>query len=111
MACGKVLTMVLHGQTSRPLPGLVRTSNSRASNVKKKDWSKGSLGTYFQDSSSSYTSDPVGIAWVTFDSTSGTKGSPTPRIFVGKLYHFSNYTTPGADRIRCCRYWKVGLQV
>ncbi|EED24641.1 endoglucanase, putative [Talaromyces stipitatus ATCC 10500] len=40
-------------------------------------------GTYFQNSSSSYTSDPVGISWVTFDSTSGTKGSPTPRIFVG----------------------------
>lgn len=40
-------------------------------------------GTYFQNASSSYTSDPVGIAWVTFDSTSGTKGSATPRIFVG----------------------------
>ncbi|KAF9889037.1 hypothetical protein FE257_008014 [Aspergillus nanangensis] len=40
-------------------------------------------GTYFQDSSSTYTSDPVGFAWVTFDSTSGTKGSPTPRIFAG----------------------------
>ncbi|GFF75096.1 endoglucanase, putative [Aspergillus lentulus] len=40
-------------------------------------------GTYFQDASSTYTSDPVGIAWVTFDSTSGSKGSPTPRIFVG----------------------------
>jgi len=40
-------------------------------------------GTYFQNSSSSYTSDPVGIAWVTFDSTSGTKGTATPRIFVG----------------------------
>jgi hypothetical protein len=25
----------------------------------------------------------TGIAWVTFDSTSGTAGSPTPRIFVG----------------------------
>ncbi|KAJ7225786.1 hypothetical protein GGX14DRAFT_422376 [Mycena pura] len=25
----------------------------------------------------------VGIAWVTFDTTSGTSGSPTPRIFVG----------------------------
>ncbi|KAL4867506.1 hypothetical protein BDV12DRAFT_209874 [Aspergillus spectabilis] len=40
-------------------------------------------GTYFQDSSSSYTSDIVGLAWVTFDSTSGESGSPTPRIFVG----------------------------
>ncbi|OKL62946.1 hypothetical protein UA08_01766 [Talaromyces atroroseus] len=35
------------------------------------------------DASSTYTSDPVGIAWVTFDSTSGSEGSPTPRIFVG----------------------------
>ncbi|KUL82461.1 hypothetical protein ZTR_09954 [Talaromyces verruculosus] len=49
------------------------------SNVTSFTWT----GTYFQNSSSSYTSDPVGIAWVTFDSTSGTKGSPTPRIFVG----------------------------
>lgn len=40
-------------------------------------------GTYFQNASSSYTSDPVGIAWVTFDSSTGTKGSATPRIFVG----------------------------
>ncbi|RAO66001.1 uncharacterized protein BHQ10_002013 [Talaromyces amestolkiae] len=49
------------------------------SNVTSFTWT----GTYFQNSSSSYTSDPVGIAWVTFDTTSGTKGSPTPRIFVG----------------------------
>ncbi|RDW90553.1 putative endoglucanase [Aspergillus mulundensis] len=40
-------------------------------------------GTYFQDSSSTYTSAVVGLAWVTFDSTSGQSGSPTPRIFVG----------------------------
>ncbi|TVY24122.1 Xyloglucanase [Lachnellula hyalina] len=40
-------------------------------------------GTYVQDASSEYTADPVGIAWVTFDSTSGTKGTATPRIFVG----------------------------
>ncbi|TVY47674.1 Xyloglucanase [Lachnellula occidentalis] len=40
-------------------------------------------GTYVQDASSSYTADPVGIAWVTFDSTTGTKGTATPRIFVG----------------------------
>jgi xyloglucan-specific exo-beta-1,4-glucanase len=47
-------------------------------------WLTGSLGAYVQDSSSAYTADPVGIAWVTFDSTSGSKGSATPRIFVGK---------------------------
>ncbi|KAG4441073.1 hypothetical protein IFR05_003427 [Cadophora sp. M221] len=40
-------------------------------------------GTYFQNASSTYTSDPVGIAWITFDTTTGTKGSATPRIFVG----------------------------
>ncbi|RFU28668.1 hypothetical protein B7463_g7686, partial [Scytalidium lignicola] len=43
----------------------------------------GTRRTYFQDNDSTYDSDPVGIAWVTFDSTSGKKGSPTPRIFVG----------------------------
>ncbi|KAL2074161.1 hypothetical protein VTL71DRAFT_7939 [Oculimacula yallundae] len=40
-------------------------------------------GTYVQDASTSYTSDIVGIAWITFDTTTGTKGSATPRIFVG----------------------------
>ncbi|TVY88107.1 Xyloglucanase, partial [Lachnellula willkommii] len=40
-------------------------------------------GTYIQDASSEYTADPVGIAWVTFDSTSGATGTATPRIFVG----------------------------
>ncbi|KAL4756940.1 putative endoglucanase [Aspergillus foveolatus] len=49
------------------------------SNVTSFTWT----GTYFQDSSSTYTSDIVGIAWVTFDSTSGSSGSPTPRVFVG----------------------------
>ncbi|KKK27357.1 putative endoglucanase [Aspergillus rambellii] len=49
------------------------------SNVTSFTWT----GTYFQNASSSYTSDPVGIAWVTFDATSGSHGSATPRIFVG----------------------------
>jgi xyloglucan-specific exo-beta-1,4-glucanase len=40
-------------------------------------------GTYIENSTSSYTSDPAGIAWVTFDTTTGTSGSATPRIFVG----------------------------
>ncbi|PWY84996.1 xyloglucanase [Aspergillus heteromorphus CBS 117.55] len=40
-------------------------------------------GTYVEDASLEYTDDPVGIAWVTFDSTSGSAGSATPRIFVG----------------------------
>ncbi|KAJ7900056.1 hypothetical protein B0H14DRAFT_2672091 [Mycena olivaceomarginata] len=44
-----------------------------------------SVGTYAPDPSDStgYNSALIGIAWVTFDSTSGTAGSPTPRIFVG----------------------------
>ncbi|KAK7461821.1 hypothetical protein VKT23_008252 [Stygiomarasmius scandens] len=33
--------------------------------------------------SSGYNSDEIGVAWVTFDSTSGEKGSATPRVFVG----------------------------
>ncbi len=43
------------------------------------------LGTYIEDPSDArgFASDIVGISWVTFDSTSGTAGSPTPRIFVG----------------------------
>jgi xyloglucan-specific exo-beta-1,4-glucanase len=32
---------------------------------------------------SGYNSDKVGIAWVTFDSTSAVSGTATPRIFVG----------------------------
>ncbi|KAJ7102200.1 hypothetical protein B0H15DRAFT_813586 [Mycena belliarum] len=44
-----------------------------------------SVGTYAPDpkDSSGYNSQLIGIAWVTFDSTSGTAGSATPRIFVG----------------------------
>ncbi|VDB99838.1 unnamed protein product [Peniophora sp. CBMAI 1063] len=42
-------------------------------------------GTYVPDASdtSGYNSDPIGVAWVTFDSTSGSSGTATPRIFVG----------------------------
>ncbi|KAK0246051.1 hypothetical protein EDD85DRAFT_944431 [Armillaria nabsnona] len=43
------------------------------------------VGTYVVDATdtSGINSDPLGIAFVTFDSTSGSSGSPTPRIFVG----------------------------
>ncbi|TFY66171.1 hypothetical protein EVG20_g4923 [Dentipellis fragilis] len=42
-------------------------------------------GTYIPDptDTSGYNSDKIGVAWVTFDSTSGSSGSATPRIFVG----------------------------
>lgn len=44
-----------------------------------------STGTYVPDASdtSGYNSDIIGIAWITFDTTSGTSGTATPRIFVG----------------------------
>ncbi|KAF8898537.1 hypothetical protein BD779DRAFT_1666368 [Infundibulicybe gibba] len=44
-----------------------------------------STGTYVPDptDTSGYNSDKIGIAWVTFDKTSGTSGKATPRIFVG----------------------------
>ncbi|KDR85178.1 hypothetical protein GALMADRAFT_218259 [Galerina marginata CBS 339.88] len=42
-------------------------------------------GTYIADptDTSGYNSDKIGIAWVTFDTTSGKSGVATPRIFVG----------------------------
>ncbi|HXP89656.1 MAG TPA: hypothetical protein VN931_01890 [Fibrobacteria bacterium] len=40
-------------------------------------------GDYVQDGTQDYTSDPVGIAWVAFDKSSSTAGTPCSRIFVG----------------------------
>jgi xyloglucan-specific exo-beta-1,4-glucanase len=42
-------------------------------------------GTYAPDPSDTEGTDSqlIGIAWVTFDSTTGALGSATPRIFVG----------------------------
>ncbi|KAF8597228.1 Oligoxyloglucan reducing end-specific cellobiohydrolase [Ceratobasidium sp. AG-I] len=42
-------------------------------------------GTYVADpsDSSGYNSDKTGLAWITFDSTSASSGTATPRIFVG----------------------------
>ncbi|KAF5382967.1 hypothetical protein D9757_006364 [Collybiopsis confluens] len=44
-----------------------------------------STGTYIPDPTdpTGYNSDKIGIAWVTFDSTSASSGKATPRIFVG----------------------------
>ena len=74
------------------------------SNVTAFKWT----GTYFQDSSSTYTSDPVGIAWVTFDSTSGSSGSPTPRIFVGML-EISDLLGQFIDNNRRGGHWRISL--
>ncbi|KEP52011.1 glycoside hydrolase family 74 protein [Rhizoctonia solani 123E] len=52
-------------------------------------WSKVSTftntGTYVADPSDTngYNSDKTGIAWITFDKSSGSSGTATPRIFVG----------------------------
>lgn len=50
------------------------------------------MGNYVPDSSDStgYNSDIIGLAWVTFDPTSGTTNGATSRIFVGSV---SNGTT------------------
>ena len=42
-------------------------------------------GTYFMSTENEYTQATEGLAWVTFDSTSGVKGTATPRIFVGRF--------------------------
>ncbi|KAF8922364.1 glycoside hydrolase family 74 protein [Mucidula mucida] len=44
-----------------------------------------SVGNYAPDptDSTGYNNDLIGIAWVTFDASSGAAGSATPRIFVG----------------------------
>ncbi|KAK7694577.1 hypothetical protein QCA50_001763 [Cerrena zonata] len=51
-----------------------------------------STGTYVPDptDTSGYNNDKIGVAWVTFDSTSGSKGKATPRIFVGVANKGSN---------------------
>ncbi|TFY77051.1 hypothetical protein EWM64_g6961, partial [Hericium alpestre] len=50
------------------------------------------LGTYIPDptDTSGYNSDKIGVAWVTFDSTSGSSGTATPRIFVGVVTNATN---------------------
>ncbi|KAK7049315.1 hypothetical protein VNI00_005916 [Paramarasmius palmivorus] len=59
------------------------------SSDKGKTWSKISslpnTGTFVPDPSDSqgYNSDKIGVAFVTFDKSSGSSGSATPRIFVG----------------------------
>ncbi|MDQ0169862.1 X2-like carbohydrate binding domain-containing protein [Paenibacillus tundrae] len=40
-------------------------------------------GTYVQDPSNDYTSDIVGLAWITFDKTTGSSGQATQTIYVG----------------------------
>lgn len=41
------------------------------------------LGSYIQNPGAEYGSDPIGIAWITFDKRTGRLGSPTQTIYVG----------------------------
>ena len=52
----------------------------------------------------------AGIAWVTFDSTSGTKGSATPRIFVGvaNLNSTNVYMTTNGGSTCKCQWFSFG---
>ncbi|WP_440118779.1 X2-like carbohydrate binding domain-containing protein [Paenibacillus sp. QZ-Y1] len=40
-------------------------------------------GTYVQDPSNEYTSDIIGLAWITFDKSTGSAGQATQTIYVG----------------------------
>ncbi|KAJ8520928.1 hypothetical protein ONZ45_g2331 [Pleurotus djamor] len=72
--------------------GLWKSTNYGASWTKVTSFT--STGTFIPDSSDSsgYNSDKIGISFVTFDSTSGSGTSATPRIFVG-------VATTGANNI------------
>jgi hypothetical protein len=75
---GRAQIMVPHGLKSLPSHGLVRLEFLSWKNI-----INFFIGTYVQNAINEYTADIIGIAWVTFDSTSATKGTATPRIFVG----------------------------
>lgn len=63
-------------------------------------------GTYVPDptDTSGYNSDKQGIAFVTFDSTSGSSGSATPRIFVGVGTNTSSNLFMSNDAGSTCEY-------
>lgn len=81
MVCTSPPTMALPGRKSRPSQVSVRKFQvSIDSQVLKRF-----PGTYVADptDTTGYNNDIMGLAWVTFDSTSGSNGTATPRIFVG----------------------------
>lgn len=65
-----------------------------------------SPGTYVADptDTSGYNSDKTGVSWVTFDSTSGSPGKPTPRIFVGVATIGSDNVFVSNDAGSTCQY-------
>lgn len=70
--------------------GLWKSTDAGASFSKVTSFT--AVGNYAPDPSDStgYNSDIIGLAWITFDSTSGTTNGATSRIFVGSV---SNGTT------------------
>ncbi len=62
-------------------------------------------GTYVPDptDTSGYNSDKIGISWVTFDSTSGSSGKATPRIFVGVANNGSDNIFVSNDAGSTCK--------
>ena len=62
-------------------------------------------GTYVPDptDTSGYNSDPIGVAWVTFDSTSGSSGTATPRVFVGVVSNGTNNVFVSNDAGSTCK--------
>jgi hypothetical protein len=63
-------------------------------------------GTYIADptDTSGYNNDKTGVSFVTFDSTSGSSGSPTPRIFVGVATNTSSNLFVSHDAGSTCKY-------
>ena len=63
------------------------------------------IGSYIVDpsDSSGYNSDKIGIAWVTFDSTSGKVGGATSQIFVGVANVGSNSVFVSKDAGATCK--------
>jgi hypothetical protein len=86
MASGSPRTLVLRGPRSQASPALVSPFLCCLGCLQKLfPICRGFQGTFVPDSSdtSGYNSDIIGLAWVTFDPSSGSSGSATPRIFVG----------------------------
>ena len=71
------------------------------------------LGTYAPDptDSSGINSDPIGITFVTFDSTSGTTGKATPRIFVGVANVGSDNLFVSNDAGTTCKFVLLSREV
>ena len=64
------------------------------------------VGTYVPDptDTTGYNNDKIGVSFVTFDSTSGSSGKATPRIFVGVATVGSNNLFVSNDAGSTCMH-------